>query len=244
MRKRIFAISVIRIYHLELSNLIEQVLIVGPGCLVINLITAFFVGLVFTLQVVQEFIYLNILNFIGAILTIAFIRELSPVLTSIIVISKVGSSFAAELSTMKITEQIDALYLLNTHPIIYLVLPRIIACVTVLPILNLLAFVTSIASSAFICFTLYSIDPQIVFTSSFKALTLTDIVKSTCKSGIFAIIISTVSCYFGLSTTGGTKGVGQSTTISVVVSLLCVLILDFILSYLMFMHSDSSIQYL
>ena len=242
MQKPVFLIFVLRILSIELLNIIEQMLIIGPGCLVINLITAFFVGLVFTLQVAREFLHLNAVNLVGAILTIAFIRELSPVLTSVIIIGKVGSCFAAELATMKVTEQVDALYLLNTHPMIYLVLPRVIACITILPILNLLAFVTSIVSSAFICFTLYSIDPKMVFVSSFNTLTLIDIIKSTLKSIIFAVFISSISCYYGLSTSGGAKGVGQSTTNSVVVSLLSVFILDFILSYLMFQNLGSSIH--
>ena len=234
--------SMFTISDIDVSSIIEQMLVVGPGSLTISLVTAFFVSMVFALQVAKEFLYLNAVSLIGAILTIAFIRELSPVLTSVIIIGRVGSCFTSELATMKVTEQIDALYLLNTNPFLYLVLPRIIACVCMLPVLNLLAFATSIASSAFICFILYSVDPKTFFVSSFAALSISDCIKSLIKTVVFAIFISTISCYWGLSTKGGAKGVGQSTTSSVVVSLLAIFILDFILSYIMFHALGSSIK--
>ena len=227
---------------IDIYNIVEQILIIGPGSLTISLITAFFVSIVLALQVAKEFLYLNAAGIIGAILTLAFIRELSPVLTSVIIIGRVGSSFTAELATMKVTEQVDALYLLNTNPIVYLVVPRVIACVFILPILSILSFATSVASSAFICFVLYSIDPILFFRSSFTALVSIDVLKSLFKTVVFAIVISCISCYFGLSTTGGAKGVGKSTTSSVVICLLSIFILDFVLSYFMFHDLDSSIK--
>lgn len=236
--------SGLQFLEIDLYSIVEQVIIVGPGSLAISLITAFFVSMVFALQVAKEFLYLNVVSLIGSVLTLAFIRELSPVLISVIIIGRVGSCFTAELATMKATEQVDALYLLNTSPIVYLVIPRVIACVIMLPILNLLSFATSIASSAFICFTLYSIDPTTFFISSFASLSLTDLFKSLLKSIIFAIVISFNSCYWGLSTIGGAKGVGRSTTSSVVTSLISIFILDFVLSYLMFHNLGSSIKIL
>uniref|UniRef100_UPI003002797B probable ABC transporter permease protein Ycf63 n=1 Tax=Anunuuluaehu liula TaxID=3049639 RepID=UPI003002797B len=231
-----------KISDIEFHNIIEQMNMVGPGSLIISLTTAFFVSMVFTLQVAKEFLYLNAVSLIGAILTLAFIRELSPVLTSVILIGRVGSCFTAELATMQVTEQMDALYLLNTNPILYLVIPRIISCVFMLPILTFLSFSTSIASSAFICFTLYGIHPITFFASSASSLSITDLIKSLLKTIIFGFIISLISCAWGLGTKGGAKGVGKSTTASVVTSLLAIFILDFILSYLMFNKLDSSIK--
>lgn len=231
-----------QLLNIEFCNVVEQILIVGPGSLFISLITAFFVSMVFALQVTKEFLYLNAVGFVGTVLTLAFIRELSPVLTSVIVIGRVGSRFTSEIATMKVTEQIDALYLLNANPLAYLVMPRILSCIIVLPALNFLAFATSLASSAFICFTLYAIDPTLFFTSCFSSLNFTDLAKSLLKSMVFGIVISITSCFWGLSTRGGARGVGNSTTISVVTSLLSVFILDFIMSYLMFYNLDSSIQ--
>nr|YP_010952161.1 conserved hypothetical plastid protein [Gloiopeltis furcata]WMP13830.1 conserved hypothetical plastid protein [Gloiopeltis furcata] len=222
--------------------MLEQMIIVGPESLIISLTTALFVSMVFTLQIAKEFLYFNATSLIGAVLTLAFIRELSPVLTSVIIIGRVGSCFTAELATMRVTEQVDALYLLNTNPLLYLVFPRIIACVLMLPILNFLSFATSIAGSAFICSILYDIDPTIFFTSAFSSLLLYDVMNSLLKTTIFGFFISVISCLWGLSTTGGAKGVGKSTTSSVVTSLLTVFILDFMLSYLMFNTLDSSIK--
>lgn len=226
----------------ELMNILEQLKFVGPGSLSISLITAFFIGLVFSLQVVKEFLYLDTISLIGAVLTLAFIRELSPVLTCVIVIGRVCSSFTAELATMRVTGQLDALYLLKTDPLIYLVFPRVIACMLALPILNLLAFATSLASSSFICFFIYNIDPLIFFSSSFIVLSISDIAKSCIKVLIFALITSTLSCYFGLSAKGGSKGVGHSTTLSVVCCLLVVFFMDFVFSYFMFNQINSSIE--
>nr|YP_009745219.1 hypothetical chloroplast RF63 [Halymenia maculata]QIG87229.1 hypothetical chloroplast RF63 [Halymenia maculata] len=231
-----------KISKIQLFNILEQMELVGPGSLSISLTTACFVGFVFTLQVAKEFLYFNATSLIGAVLTIAFVRELSPVLTSVILIGRIGSCFTAELATMTVTEQIDALYLLHTNPLIYLVIPRILASIYMLPILNIFSFATSLASSAFICFVFYGIDPTIFFMSSFSSLSLLDFFKSLIKTVIFGFTISVISCYWGLTATGGAKGVGQSTTSSVVTCLLSVFILDFILSYFMFGQLESSIK--
>lgn len=226
----------------ELLNILEQLKFIGPGSLSIVLITAFFISLVFSLQVVKEFLYLGTVSLIGAVLTLAFIRELCPVLTCVIVIGRVCSSFTAELATMQVTDQVDALYLLRTNPLVYLVLPRVIACLIALPVLNLLSFATSLASSAFICFFIYNIDPLIFFSSSFIALSKSDVLKSCIKVFVFALSISIISCYFGLSANGGSKGVGKSTTVSVVCCLLVIFFMDFVLSYYMFNQIYSSIE--
>nr|YP_009395929.1 hypothetical protein [Dasya naccarioides]ARW65115.1 hypothetical protein [Dasya naccarioides] len=227
------------ISSLNLLNLCDQIKIITPASLSVTIIMAFFLGLVFSLQIVKEFLYLNAINLIGSVLAIAFLRELSPVLTSVILIGKIGSYFTSELATMQITEQIDVLYILRIHPINYLILPRIIALVIIMPLLNFISFVTSLISSSFICFILYDIDPQIFFVSVFSSLSLLDILKSCFKTIIFGFFISVISCVWGLTTQGGAKGVGLSTTSSVVISLLSIFFVDFILSYCMFDNLDS-----
>lgn len=227
---------------INVNILIVQIQLVGNNSLGIVLLTAFFVGMVFSFQIIKELLYLNASNFIGSILTISFIRELSPILTSIIIIGRVGSSFTSELASMQITDQIDALYLLGINPIMYLVLPRLYACILVLPFLNLLSFATSLSSSAYLCFILYSIDSRIFFSSALSSLFLLDIIKSCLKSCIFGIFISIISCAWGLSTISSSKGVGKSTTSSVVVSLIMILILNFILSYFMFNSVQGTFQ--
>nr|YP_010902614.1 hypothetical protein REP55_pgp167 [Hypnea nidulans]WCH54469.1 hypothetical protein [Hypnea nidulans] len=231
-----------KVSDLEPKILLEIMFIVGPESLSISLITAFFVSIVFTLQIAKEFLYLNATALVGAVVNIAFLRELSPVLTSVIIIGRIGSCFTAELATMKVTQQIDALYVLNTDPLFYLIIPRIISCIILLPALNFLSFVTSLASSAFICFTLYSITPSVFFNSVFSSLLLLDLLKSSLKSMFFGLVISIISCSWGLLAKGGAQGVGKSTTSSVVLSLLFIFIFNFLLSYYMFSDLDSSLK--
>lgn len=226
------------------ATLILQLQFVGNNSLGIILLTAFFVGMVFSFQIIKELLYLNAANFIGSILAISFIRELSPILTSIIIIGRIGSSFTSELASMYITEQIDALYILGINPVIYLILPRLYACCLMLPILNILSFATSLSSSAYLCFILYNIDSRIFFSSALLSLSYLDILKSSLKSCVFAIVISVISCTWGLSKIANTKDVGVVTTSSVVISLVVILSLDFLLSYLMFNSVQGTFQLL
>ncbi len=132
----------------------------GFDVLLINIITSFFISLVLSLQIVKEFIYLDAAHLVSSILALSFIRELSPILTSIIIIGKVGSLFTSEIGTMVITEQIDALFVLGINPVYYLIYPRFLALIVMFPLLNLFSLLTSFFSSAFICFLLYSISPD------------------------------------------------------------------------------------
>lgn len=226
------------------KNSMEQLIIIGPGSLPICLLTACFVGMVFTLQVVKEFLYIDAVNIVGAVLTLAFVRELSPVLTAVIVTARVTSCFTAEIATMKVTEQIDALYILNTDPMLYIVFPRIVASILALPVLNFISLVTSVASSIFICFTIYHISPMIFLHSVHNALVLLDIGKSLLKAVVFGCILSIIGCLWGLNTVGGAKSIGYSTTSSVVTSLLTIFFMDFILSYFMFSKVGGIINFL
>nr|YP_009393033.1 hypothetical protein [Bostrychia moritziana]ARW61595.1 hypothetical protein [Bostrychia moritziana] len=230
--------------NLEFLSLLEQIKIVGPSSLFIVIVTSFFISLVFSIQVVKEFLYLNFVDLVGSILALTFIRELSPVLTSIILIGKVGSYFTSELATMVVTEQVDALYLLGISPVNYLIMPRVISVLFLLPFLNFFSILTSLISSSFICFILYNIHPHSFLMSAYSSFSYLDLFKSCLKTVVFGWFISIISCVWGLTTTGGSKGVGKSTTASVVVSLLLVFILDFILSFFMFDSSESLLQVL
>ena len=149
------------IYNRSIKNtdLYEQFYLIGTSSIFIVFITSFFISLVLTIQLVKEFIYLNAVNLIGPILAISFIRELSPVLTSVIVVGKVGSSFTSELAIMSITEQIDSLYVLGVNPIDYLVIPRLYMTIFIVPLLSLFSVITSLISGCFVCYLLYSIHP-------------------------------------------------------------------------------------
>lgn len=228
--------------NINSSAIIKQIRALYLSSLLIVIVIAFFMGLVFSLQIVKEFLYLNAVNLVGAIITLSFLRELSPVLTSIILIGKVGSYFTSELGTMAITDQIEILYILGINPLSYLIVPRVLSFLTIMPVLNLVSFVTSLFSSCFICFLLYNVDSSIFFDSILSVLSWKDIFKSCLKATIFGFFISIISCIWGVTTKGGSKSVGISTTSSVVTSLLIVCILDFILSYYLFGNLESSLK--
>nr|WGH12764.1 hypothetical protein Ycf63 [Echinothamnion sp.] len=231
-------------FRLRYRDVLDQVILIGPDSVFITMITSFFVSLVLSLQIVKEFLYLNATDLVGSVLAISFIRELSPVLTSIIIIGKVGSLFTAEIATMSITEQIDALFILGINPISYLFLPRVVAMILTLPILNLFSLLTSFISSSFICSIIYSIDTSFFFQSLFYSVFFIDILKSTLKILVFGLFISIISCVWGITTIGGSKRVGLSTTSSVVTSLIVVFVFNFILSYYLFSDLLSSFEIL
>nr|YP_009399855.1 hypothetical protein [Tolypiocladia glomerulata]ARW69674.1 hypothetical protein [Tolypiocladia glomerulata] len=212
--------------------------------LFIVLVSSFFISLVLSLQIVKEFLYLNAVNLVSSILAISFIRELSPVLTSLIVIGKVGSLVTSEIGTMVVNEQIDALFILGIDPIRYVIYPRIISLVLTLPCLNLFALITSFISCSFICFYLYDMSPSFFFINLFYKQILFDFIKSMFKMLSFGLLISIVSCVSGITTVGGSRGVGLSTTSSVVTSMILVFIFNFILSYLLFDNGISSFSFL
>ncbi len=215
-------------------NTLDQMASVGPDSLLIALVTAIFVGAVFTIQVAQKFIAFGTGNLVGGVLAVALTRELSPVLTAVIVAGRVCSAFAAEIGTMRVTEQIDALLMLKTDPIDYLVIPRVLACLFMLPILTLLSLITGMFGGLLIATNLYSLSSSVFLDSARNSLAPWDIVSAMIKACCFGVLIAVVGCNWGLTTTGGAKGVGQATTSAVVTALLLIFITNFFLSWLMF----------
>lgn len=222
-------------------NTLDQMAAVGPESLLIALLTAAFVGMVFTIQVAREFINFGAANAVGGVLAISLARELGPVLTAVILAGRVGSAFAAEIGTMKVTEQIDALYILKTDPIDYLVLPRVIACCIMLPVLTILCLITGMAGGMLIATNMYGISQNVFLSSARNFLDIWDICSAVLKGIFFGSLIAVIGCSWGLTTTGGAKGVGQSTTTAVVTSLLGIFVFNFFLSYLMFRGTGSAV---
>jgi phospholipid/cholesterol/gamma-HCH transport system permease protein len=221
-------------------NTLEQMAVVGPDSLGIALVTAAFVGMVFTIQVAREFLNFGAAQAVGGVLALALTRELAPVLTAVVIAGRVGSAFAAEIGTMRVTEQIDALYILKTDPIDYLVTPRVIACCVMLPVLTLLSLITGMFGGLLVSSSLYGIS-HVMFLDSVQTFTqIWDLCSALIKSVIFGALIAVIGCNWGLTTTGGAKGVGQSTTTAVVTALLAIFVSNFFLSWLMFQGTGSS----
>jgi phospholipid/cholesterol/gamma-HCH transport system permease protein len=168
------------------------------------------------------------------VLAVALTRELTPVLTAVVLAGRVGSAFAAEIGTMKVTEQIDALLMLKTDPIDYLVIPRLLACLIMLPILTLLCLVTGMSGGLLIATRIYNLSDTVFLDSARDFLDIWDISSSMIKACCFGVLIAIIGCSWGLTTTGGAKGVGQSTTTAVVTALLVIFISNFFLSWVMF----------
>jgi phospholipid/cholesterol/gamma-HCH transport system permease protein len=219
-------------------NTLDQMATVGPESLLIALVTAAFVGMVFTIQVAREFINLGAGTAVGGV---SLARELAPVLTAVVLAGRVGSAFAAEIGTMQVTEQIDALQMLKTDPVDYLVIPRVIACCLMLPILTILSFITGMAGGLLVAETLYGISSTVFLNSARNFLNVWDLVSALIKAFVFGGLISVIGTSWGITTTGGAKGVGQSTTTAVVTSLLAIFIVNFFLSWLMFQGTGSAV---
>ncbi|HEY9726889.1 MAG TPA: MlaE family lipid ABC transporter permease subunit [Chroococcales cyanobacterium] len=222
-------------------NTVEQMAAVGPQSLTISLITAGFIGAVFTIQVTREFINFGATSAIGGVLAIALSRELAPVLTAVVLAGRVCSAFAAEIGTMRVTEQIDALYMLKTDPIDYLVIPRVIACCLMLPILTILSIILGMAGGVLIADSLYNIPPRVFLDSAQSFLDVWDLGSAALKAVVFGALVAIIGCSWGLTTTGGAKGVGQSTTTAVVTALLAIFITNFFLSWIMFQGTGSAV---
>jgi phospholipid/cholesterol/gamma-HCH transport system permease protein len=222
-------------------NTIDQMAVAGPESLLIALVTAAFVGMVFTIQVTREFINFGAASAVGGVVALALTRELAPVLTAVILAGRVGAAFAAEIGTMRVTEQIDALYMLKTDPIDYLVIPRVIACALMLPALTLLSLVTGLLGGLLIATNLYNLPQSVFLDSARDFLGVWDLGSAMIKASYFGTMIAVIGCSWGLTTTGGAKGVGQSTTAAVVTALLTIFISNFFLSWLMFQGTGSAV---
>ncbi|KAI3460950.1 hypothetical protein Pfo_018292 [Paulownia fortunei] len=224
------------------KNTLQQLERVGPKSVGVCLLTSAFVGMAFTIQFVREFTRLGLNRSVGGVLALAFSRELSPVVTSIVVAGRIGSAFAAELGTMQVSEQTDTLRVLGANPVDYLVTPRVLASYIALPFLTLMCFTVGMASSALLADGVYGISINIILDSAQRALKSWDIISAMIKSQVFGAIISVVSCAWGVTTLGGAKGVGELTTSAVVVSLVGIFVADFALSYCFFQGAGDSLK--
>jgi len=212
----------------------DQMVKIGVDSLPIALTSSFFVGMVFAVQIATEFVKFGASKYVGGVMAIAVARELAPALTGVVIASRVAAAIAAELGTMKVTEQIDALYALGSNPIKYLVIPRFIACTLMLPILTIFAILFCFYGGYLVAVYLVKINAVDYMISAQQLLKTKDIWGGVFKSMIFGMLISIIACRRGLSTRGGAKGVGESTTSSVVTSLIALFVFNYFLSVLLF----------
>jgi phospholipid/cholesterol/gamma-HCH transport system permease protein len=216
---------------LDFSNIIYQCQESGVKSFPVILLTSFSTGMVLALQmglVMQR--WLGYPMFVGMTVGFSEVKELGPILTAIVIAGRVGAAITAELGTMKVTEQIDALYTLGSHPTHYLAVPRFISCLLMVPALTLLSMVISVIGGLFISVTILNIPSSVYFSDIFDYMYINDFLHGFIKAIIFGIIIAWVSIYKGFNCEGGAEGVGKATTDSVVLSMILIIVSDYFLS--------------
>jgi len=217
-----------------LKHFIKQLAYLGAETTPVVLITSLFSGGVIALQTYGTFSKFNAEFLIGAVVALSMGRELGPVLTALMVVARVGSAMTAQIGTMRITEQIDALEVMGMDPRSYLITPRIVAGTLGVPMLTVLSNIAGIFGGWFVAVKLFGVN-EYLFWEKMKDLTeLHDFLGGLYKATFFGFIITAVSCYFGFYTKGGTEGVGRATTNSVVASSMLVLISDYFLTAIIF----------
>jgi len=216
------------------DGIFSQMVFAGLGSLVIAIFVAFFTGIVIAMQSAYQLSRFGANIYVAPMVSIGLARELGPVLTALVVAGRVGAAIAAELGTMKVTEQIEALDTMALNPIRYLVVPRFLALLVMLPCLTVIADMMGIIGGFVVGVFNLHLDPYRYLTFSFKFMAWKDVWTGLVKSVTFAVIISMVGCYMGLNTKGGAEGVGRSTTLSVVTSFILIILFDCILTGIFF----------
>lgn len=194
--------------------------------------TAIFVGMVMTLQFGVFMEQYGAKEALGRVIGISEARELAPALTSLVVGSRIAAGMAAEIGSMRVTEQIDAIRALGADPIRKLVVPRVVASVVIMPLIACFALFLGIAASIFISKVTFGLSAEQFIGASLDSVRLSDFASGLSKTPVFGFLISLLGCYYGLTTDGGTEGVGRSTTRAVVVVSITVLVADALLTQL------------
>ncbi|MBF0489426.1 MAG: ABC transporter permease [Candidatus Omnitrophica bacterium] len=207
---------------------------IGPGSCVISSLVAFFVGMIIALQMAYQMVQMSAEMLIPKIVSVALTRELAPVLTALIVAGRVGAGIAAEIGSMKVTEQVDALKAFAVNPVKYLVVPRFLGLILMLPVLAMLSDVIGIWGGYLICVYKLHISHEMFWKMVFSALAIKDIVTGLVKTFFFGAIIAIVGCHQGLNVRGGAEGVGKATTAAVVRSFILIIMTDCLITFIFY----------
>jgi phospholipid/cholesterol/gamma-HCH transport system permease protein len=217
----------------EPRETIRQMGRAGADSVPIILLTGLFSGMVLAFQTANQLLRLGGEGFVGGLIAVSMAREAAPVFTAVVIAGRVGAGFAAEIGTMAVTEQVDALTVMGTDPVRYIVLPRVLALVTMLPVLvllsNVIGYIGGYAVSV-----LAGVPGSIYLSSVRQFLDVEDVTGGLAKAAAFGLIIAMVACLRGLRTTGGADGVGRSTTSAVVTAITFILVTNYFLNILLF----------
>jgi phospholipid/cholesterol/gamma-HCH transport system permease protein len=214
------------------KQLVHSFYTIGVLSLPVVMLTGMFIGMVLAVQTFAQFQKISMETALGGVISLSLVRELGPVLAATMLAGRVGSSIAAELGTMRVTEQIDALTSMGVNPIHYLVVPRFLACLILIPALTLVADVTGVFGGAFYCIYILDINDHHYWENAREFVGLFDVVIGMFKSIFFGGIIALISCHQGFHCKEGAEGVGRAATQSFVHSFVAILLLDLLLGIL------------
>jgi phospholipid/cholesterol/gamma-HCH transport system permease protein len=215
------------------ADMIQQADLIGVGSLPIVVLTGTFTGAVLALNTSATLSQFGALSLTGELVSVSMVRELGPVLTSLMMAGRNASGIASELGSMKVTEQIDAMRALGTDPYKKLVTPRVFSTVFMLFFLTIISDLVGLVGGWLISVSLLGLDTFQYWNLAYQSLKFADVIMGLSKPFVFGFIISTVGCYYGMSTRGGTQGVGRATTQAVVASSVCIIATDFFLTKLL-----------
>ncbi len=218
----------------RLRNLLRQMEVVGVNSTFVVLLTGLFTGMVLALQSYNGFARFGAESLVGTVVALSVLRELGPVLAGLMVTARAGSLMAAELGTMRVTEQIDALYTMAVNPTHYLLVPRVVAAVLTLPMLVVLSDFVGILGGYLVAVKLLGINSTLYINKTIQYVQFSDMANGLIKSAVFGLVLAVVSCSFGFRARGGAAGVGRATTQAVVYSSVLILVADYILTSLLF----------
>ena len=217
---------------LDFRETVEQMVQAGVKSVPVAMVTAMFTGMVMALQtgLTLERKMAGISQYLGGMVSVTMLRELGPVLTALIVTGRVGSAMAAEIGSMRVTEQVDALETLATNPVKYLVVPRAIAMVCMLPILTVFADIVGVLGGGLVAHFRFGQSVSMYIDNGLQIVVMGDLFSGLTKTFFFGAIIACVSCYKGFLAEGGAEGVGKATTSAVVISSMGILVADYLLT--------------
>ncbi|TYB33068.1 MAG: ABC transporter permease [Flexistipes sinusarabici] len=215
-------------------QLLKQIEFIGVNSLSVIVLTGTFTGMVFAFQSYIGFHKFGAEYMVGTIVGLGMARELGPVLSAIMVAARAGSAITAEIGTMRVSEQIDALNSLAVEPVQYLIVPRILAGLIVMPLLNIIAVFCGTVGGYFVGVNILGINKTLYLENMYKYVDAGDLYNGIIKAVVFGLLLTLVGCYKGFYTHGGAQGVGRATTESVVLSCVLILVFDYILTAFMF----------
>jgi phospholipid/cholesterol/gamma-HCH transport system permease protein len=212
------------------ASIFKQMAFMGVGTLPIALLMGFFVGMVLALQTGYQLLRFNLQGIVGAVIGLSLAKELAPVLTGYLVAGRVGAAITAEIGTMQVSEEIDALRVMGVDPVFYLSMPRLVAAIFMVPIIVIYVNVMGILGGALISTTYVGVGLGSYFDNLFDSLTFQEIFRGLIKSMFFGAIVGIIGVFKGFKTTGGAEGVGRYTTESVVLSFVLIVVFDYFLT--------------